>query len=82
MADHAGFSHDETVRPSTLPDDVARAAAAEVAAGRYDSVEAAVARDGGKLEAVRAALIEGEESGVFDGDPFASVRAELGLTPR
>ena len=27
----------------------------------------------------RAALIEGENSGVFDGDPFASVRAELGL---
>jgi antitoxin ParD1/3/4 len=73
--------------PSTLPDDVARIAAAQVAAGRYPDVEAvvragvqAVERDAAKLETLRAALIEGEKSGVFEGDPFASVRAELGLS--
>jgi hypothetical protein len=33
-----------------------------------------------KRGAVHAVLQEGELSGVFDGDAFASVRAELGLT--
>jgi antitoxin ParD1/3/4 len=35
-----------------------------------------------KLAALRAALEEGERSGIFEGDPFASVRAELGLPAR
>jgi hypothetical protein len=33
-----------------------------------------------KRVAVRAAQQEGELSGVLEGDAFASVRAELGLT--
>jgi predicted transcriptional regulator len=35
-----------------------------------------------KLEALRAAIDEGDASGAFEGDAFASVRAELGLPPR
>jgi hypothetical protein len=38
-------------------------------------------RHDAKLAAVDAALEEGERSGLFEGDPFASVRAELGLPP-
>ena len=33
-----------------------------------------------KLAALENALDEGEQSGVFPGDAFASVREELGLT--
>ncbi len=72
-----------------LPDDVARIAAAQVTAGRFPDVEAvvragvrAIERNHAELEALRAALIKGEESGVFEGDPFASVRDELGLRSR
>jgi len=79
----------KSAAPLSLPEDVASMATAQVVAGRFPSVEAvvragvrAIERDSAKLEALRAALIEGEESGVFEGDPFASVRAELGLTPR
>jgi antitoxin ParD1/3/4 len=75
--------------PLNLPDDVARVAAAQVAAGHFPSVEAvvragvrAIERDNAQLEAIRAALLEGEESGLCEGDPFASVRAELGLPRR
>ena len=35
-----------------------------------------------KIKALDAALEEGECSGMFEGDAFASVRAELGLPPR
>ncbi len=35
-----------------------------------------------KRAAVRVALEEGERSGIFEGDPFASVRAELDLQIR
>jgi len=48
-----------------LPEDIARTAEAQEQELR--------------LAAVRAALADGELSGVFEGDPFASVRAELGL---
>ena len=75
--------------PLSLPDDVARIADAQVVAGRFPNVEAvvragvrAIERDNAKLDALRSALIDGEESGVFEGDPFESVRAELGLKPR
>jgi putative addiction module CopG family antidote len=81
---------DSMARPleaTDLPDDIARTAEAQVAAGHFASVEdvvragvEAIARLEQKRVAVRAALQEGELSGVFEGDPFASVRAELGLT--
>jgi antitoxin ParD1/3/4 len=72
-----------------LPEDIARTAEAQVAAGRFANVEdvvragvEAIASLEQKRVAVRAALQEGELSGVFEGDAFASVRAELGLTRR
>jgi antitoxin ParD1/3/4 len=72
-----------------LPDDIARVAEAQVAAGRFASVEdvvragvAAIAAYEQKLATLRAAQQEGEASGVFEGDAFESVRAELGLKPR
>ena len=72
-----------------LPEDIARAAKAQVAGGRFASVEdvvragvEAIASLEQKRASVRAALQEGELSGVFEGDAFASVRAELGLTRR
>jgi hypothetical protein len=39
-------------------------------------------RHDAKISAIDAALEEGERSGMFEGDAFASVRAELGLPPR
>jgi putative addiction module CopG family antidote len=64
-------------------------AAAQVAAGHFPNVEAvvragvrAIERDNAQRDAIRAALLEGEESGVFEGDPFASVRADLRLPKR
>lgn len=82
--------------PSTLPDDVARTAAAQVAAGRYPDVESvlragvqaierAEQRRAAKVSALRAALIEGEESGEVPDGVFERVSAKLGLpttTPR
>lgn len=71
---------------TALPDDIARAAEAQVAAGRFATVEdvvragvEAIASIEHRRATVRAALAEGELSGVFGGDAFASVRAELGL---
>jgi antitoxin ParD1/3/4 len=75
------------LKSADLPEDIARIAEAQVAAGRFASIEdvvragvEAVARIEQKREAVRAALEEGERSGGFEGDAFASVRAELGLS--
>jgi putative addiction module CopG family antidote len=72
-----------------LPEDLARFAEAQVAAGRFPDVEGvveagllAMKRYTEKASALDAALEEGERSGLFEGDPFASVRAELGLPPR
>jgi antitoxin ParD1/3/4 len=72
-----------------LPEDIARAAEAQVATGRFASVEdvvragvEAIAALEQKRAALRAALQEGELSGVFEGDAFESVRAELGLVRR
>ena|ERR1017187_1256214 len=86
-------------RPLTvadLPPELARFAEAQVAAGRFASVEDVLRagqealeheqrcqhRHEAKLSEIDAALEEGEHSGLFEGDPFASVRAELGLPPR
>jgi antitoxin ParD1/3/4 len=76
-----------------LPDHLARFAEAEVAAGRFTSVDDVIEagvetlrkrqeRHDAKVKAVDAALEEGERSGMFEGDAFASVRAELGLPSR
>jgi len=76
-----------------LSEDVVRLAEEQVAAGRAASVEdvvrAGVAalertaeRDRRKLEELRAAIDEGDASGVFEGNPFESVRAELRLRRR
>jgi antitoxin ParD1/3/4 len=72
------------IESNDLPEDIARLAEAQVAAGRFASVEdvvragvEAVSRVEQKRAAVRAALEEGERSGLFEGDAFASVRAEL-----
>ncbi len=79
--------------PADLPEDVARLALAQIAAGRCASVEdflragaaaleAQERRQEAKLAKLRAAVDEGDASGVFEGDPFASVRAELRLPRR
>jgi putative addiction module CopG family antidote len=76
-----------------LPEDLARFAEAQVAAGRFANVEEVCEaglealrkrqeRHDAKVKALDAALEEGERSGIFEGDPFASVRAELGLPQR
>ncbi len=72
-----------------LPEDVARLAEAEVAAGRFASVEdvvragvEAIAAIEQKRAALRAALLEGEASGDFEGDGFESARTKLGLPRR
>ena len=71
-----------------LPEDVVRLAEAQVAAGRARSIEdvlrAGVAaldeQHDAKMAALRAAIDEGDASGVFEGDPFAEVRAKHGLS--
>jgi putative addiction module CopG family antidote len=72
-----------------VPEDIARAAEAQVATGRFASVEdvvragaEAIATLEQKRAALRAALQEGELSGDFDGDAYQSVRGELGLPRR
>jgi len=77
----------QAIEAADLPGDIARTAEAQVATGRFATVEdvvragvEAIATMDQKRTAVRAALEEGELSGVFEGDAFASVRAELGLT--
>jgi antitoxin ParD1/3/4 len=74
------------IEATDLPEDIARIAEAQVAAGRFATVEdvvragvEAIATVEKKRAAILAALEEGEASGVFEGDAFASVRAELGL---
>jgi antitoxin ParD1/3/4 len=74
------------IEATDLPEDIARIAEAQVAAGRFATVEdvvragvEAIATVEKKRAEILAALEEGEASGVFDGDAFASVRAELGL---
>jgi putative addiction module CopG family antidote len=83
-------------KPLTLPDDVARFAEAQVASGRYASVEEVMRASAAALEAqqrntigenatldaLRAAIAEGDASPDFAGNPFDSVRAELGIARR
>jgi putative addiction module CopG family antidote len=76
--------------PSSLPNDVARAAAAQVAAGRFPNVEAVLRaglqaleqreqRRAAKMDELRAALIEGEQSGIAPDGVFERISAKLGL---
>ncbi len=74
------------IEAADLPEDIARIAEAQVSARRFATVEdvvragvEAIAIVEQKRDAIRAALEEGEASGAFEGDAFASVRAELGL---
>ncbi len=72
------------IQAADLPEDIARIAEAQVAAGRFANIDEvvragvlALQREQEKHDALRAALEEGENSGIFDGNPFDSVRAEL-----
>ena len=76
------------INAADLPEDIARIAEAQVAAGKFASVEEvvragveAVEQEGynAKLAKLRDAIDEGDASGTFDGDPFAEVRARYGL---
>jgi antitoxin ParD1/3/4 len=76
--------------PDDLPEEAARFAQAQITAGRFADVEAFITagmnalkeRDEAKCTALRAAIEEGEASGVAEGDPFARVRSRLGLAQR
>ena len=79
--------------PADLPEDLARFVEARIAAGLSADAEDALRagkaaleaeqrRRDAKLAKLREAIDEGDASGVFEGDAFASVRAELGLPPR
>jgi antitoxin ParD1/3/4 len=76
-----------------LPEDIARLAEAQVAAGKFASIEdvlragvEAIEQEGysAKLARLRAAIDEGDASGTFEGNAFEEVRARRGLssTPR
>ncbi len=80
-------------RNVNLTDELALFVATKVASGRYDNASEVVRASlralereeqvhEVKLAALRAALEEGERSGVFEGDAFDSVRAELRLAGR
>jgi Arc/MetJ-type ribon-helix-helix transcriptional regulator len=81
-----------TTRRIDLPEAVVVAAEAHVAAGRFATVEdvlraalAALDReqhsDDAALAGLRAAIDDGDASGVFPADPFAFARAKHGLGP-
>lgn len=73
-----------------LPEEAARFAHAQIAAGRFSDVEAFITaamnalkeRDEAKRAALRAAIDEGEASGVAEGDPFARARARIDIARR
>jgi Arc/MetJ-type ribon-helix-helix transcriptional regulator len=79
-----------------LPADLARFAEARISAGLSTDVEDALRaatealaekqlrqqRHEAKMATLRTAIAEGDASPDFEGNPFASVRAELGLPPR
>lgn len=76
------------IEAADLPEDIARIAEAQVAAGNYASVEEvvragveAVARmerqREEKLAALRTALEEGEQSGIAEDSSLASILAEF-----
>lgn len=76
--------------PADLPEEAARFAQAQIAAGRFESIEAFITagmnalkeRDAAKLAALRTAIDEGEASGVAEGNSFARVREQLGIAQR
>ena len=78
--------------PADLPEDLARFAEARIAAGLSANVEDVLRagkaaleekqrRHDAKLAKLRAAIDEGDASGVYEGDPFADIRAKHGLPP-
>ncbi len=76
--------------PADLPEEAARFAEAQIAAGRLPDVDAFITagmnalkeRDEAKRAALRASIEEGEASGVAEGDPFDRVRSRVGLAQR
>ncbi len=76
--------------PADLPEEAAHFAEAQIAVGRFADVDAFITagmnalkeRDETKLAELRAAIDEGEASGVAEGDPFARVRASLDAARR
>lgn len=65
-----------------LPDEAACFAEAQSSPGRPASVDAIEERDRAKLVALRAAIDEGEASGLAEEGSFARVRARVGIGPR
>lgn len=73
-----------------LPEEAASFAEKQIAAGRFANVEAFITagmvalkeRDEAKMAALRAAIDEGDASGIAEGDSFARVRAHLGIAQR
>ena len=84
-----------TITLADLPEDLARLVETRILAGLSTSVEDALRagaealaekqdsqeRYDERIAKLRAAIAEGDASVDFDGNPFASVRAELGLPP-
>jgi putative addiction module CopG family antidote len=79
------------ITAADLPEDLARFAEAQVAAGHFATVEdvlragkevleARQRRYAKKMDELRAAIAEGDASPDFEGNPFASVRARLGIS--
>ena len=80
-------------RNVNLTDELDRFILARVKSGRYEnasevvrdalrSLERQEREDDAKLAALRAAVDEGDASGIAAGDPFASVRRTLHLAKR
>lgn len=76
------------IQAADLPEDIARIAEAQVAAGNYASVEEVVRagveavarmerRREEKLAALRIALEEGEQSGIAEDSTLAGILAEF-----
>ena len=73
-----------------LPEEVAGFAQSLIAAGRFADVDAFLTagmnamkeRDAAMVTALRAAIDEGEASGIAEGDSFARVRGQLHLKQR
>jgi antitoxin ParD1/3/4 len=77
----------------TLPDEVRESVMTRVRSGLYRdegevlraairSLEREEAEEGAKLTALRAAIQEGLDSGIVEGDVFAQIHEELGLPKR
>jgi antitoxin ParD1/3/4 len=78
------------LKTADLPEEVAPFAEAQISAGRFASVDAFIVagmnaikeREHSKLAALRAAIDEGEASGLAEDGSFARVRARLGIATR